>query len=177
MTLLKRAFIARTNLGLLISHGSLAVGVSIVFSIISLFYTRQTDSVPRSTLAVAIPLSNDIRPLHRRGTMSPEPGGRRETRALGSTQRFQAVRGDMNGQFMLELAPCEPLVQRSPDAAAEGSAVDLSTAASSTCLRDYGYDWRLAMFGGMVLSSVVVLASTRRGYAPEDDPVVTAVVL
>ncbi|TID07486.1 hypothetical protein CH35J_000792 [Colletotrichum higginsianum] len=142
-------FIVRTNLGLLLCGGSLTVGVPVVCSIILLLYARKTDSVPRSLLAVAISLSNVIQPLQRRGTMAPSKA---VVKRLDSTQRFQAVRCNMNGQFVLEFAPCEPLIQPSPDAAAEGSAVDLSTEHSGSFLMSHAKRLAPPMAGSLLLA-------------------------
>ncbi|OBR10871.1 hypothetical protein CH63R_06563 [Colletotrichum higginsianum IMI 349063] len=142
-------FIVRTNLGLLLCGGSLTVGVPVVCSIILLLYARKTDSVPRSLLAVAISLSNVIQPLQRRGTMAPSKA---VVKRLDSTQRFQAVRCNMNGQFVLEFAPCEPLIQPSPDAAAEGSAVDLTTEHSGSFLVSHAKRLAPPMAGSLLLA-------------------------
>lgn len=113
-------FRVQSKPGLLAGGGALAVGLPLVCSIVLRLYLRKTDSVPRSILAVAVSLSRIIQPLQQCGTMATT---RTIVKKLGTIQRFRAIRADMNGQFVLEFAPCEPPVQQSSDAA---TAVDLS---------------------------------------------------
>ncbi|TIC89449.1 hypothetical protein CH35J_012875 [Colletotrichum higginsianum] len=161
-------FIAQVNWCLLAGGGALAVGLLLVCSIILTLHVRNTDGVPQTMLATAFSLSKVIQPLQQRGTMATT---KTIFKKLGNDQRFRAVRADINGQFILEFAPCEPLIQYSPDAAAR-AAVDLSTEHNGSFLASHAKRLAPSIAGSLLLAiSIQVWLQTINIRGPNDDNV------
>ncbi|GJC89893.1 hypothetical protein ColLi_12731 [Colletotrichum liriopes] len=159
-------FIVQVNWRLLAGGGALAVGLPLVCLIILILYVRKTDGVPRTMLATAFSLSKVIQPLQQHGTMATT---KTIFKKLGNDQRFRAVPADINGQFVLEFAPCEPLVQHSPDAAAR-AAVDLSTEHKGSFLASHAKRLTLPMAGSLLLAiGIQVWLQTVNIRGPDDE--------
>ncbi|KAF4955664.1 hypothetical protein FGADI_4357 [Fusarium gaditjirri] len=116
-------FRVHTNNELLGGGAALALGLPLLCSVILILCSRKVDAVPRSILAIAVSLFKLIQPLQQHGTMA---SAKTIVKKLNTDQRFRAVRSDIDGQIILEFAPCEPCIpQASDDAAAQ--ALVLST--------------------------------------------------
>ncbi|KAG5655618.1 hypothetical protein KAF25_003955 [Fusarium avenaceum] len=82
------SFRVHTNIERLVGGAALALALPFLYSLILVLHSRNVDAVPRSTLAVTASLFGVIQPLQNR--------------------RFRAVRSDIDGQIILDVAPCEP---------------------------------------------------------------------
>ncbi|KAL0929925.1 uncharacterized protein CTRU02_215134 [Colletotrichum truncatum] len=133
---------------LLVGSGVLSLGLVLVCLIALLFIVPRTDGVPRSMLTIAISLSKVIKPLQQRGTMATT---KQIVAKLSRTQRFRAIRADMNGQLVLEFAPCDPTEHRSLEADAK-VAFDLCTEHNKSFLLSHVKRLALPIAGSLILA-------------------------